>query len=436
MPEHMPVFPDIVIPHLAEIALPRLRRVRIKQPDMPALPDTAAGVRAALDAKAELFGLPKGATVAVAVGSRGIAEIDLIARTVVDWLKARGFAPFIVPGMGSHGGGTAEGQTAVLAKLGVTEDAMGCPIRSSMDTVSYGEIDGGFTCHFDAHAAAADGVLPIGRVKAHTSFPRPVESGLTKMVAVGLGKQQGARNVHKIGPQGFLTVLPRLAERAVKRAPLCAGLAVVENAADRIAHVEAVEPRDFYAADERLLRLSKGAMARLPFDQLDGLVVEEIGKEISGAGMDPAICGRTDIRGVENPATPFVHKVAALGLTDATDGNGIGVGLADYIPKSLANALDLMAMYMNAVTATIVEKAHIPIVLPDDKAVLRALVATCWPEGALRICQIWSTLHLEEIAVTDALADELRDRDLILSEDAPHDWTFDAHGRLHERLAP
>lgn len=436
MPDTSPRFPDIVIPHLADVALPQMRRVRVKQPELAAVADTAEAVRAALDARADLFELAEGASVAVAVGSRGIAQIDLIARTAVDWLKGRGLAPFIVPGMGSHGGGSAEGQTAVLAKLGVTEAAIGCPIRATMDTVQYGEIEGGFTCHFDAHAGVADGVLAIGRVKAHTSFPRPVESGLTKMLAVGLGKQQGARTVHRIGPQGLLTVLPRLADRVIERAPLCAGLALVENAEERIAHVEAVAPRDFYEADERLLKMSKGAMARMPFDQLDGLIVERIGKDISGAGMDPSVCGRTDIRGVPNPETPFVHKIVVLGLTSATDGNGMGVGLADFAPRHLVESLDLMSIYMNAVTATIVEKAHIPIVLPDERAVLQALVATCWTEGPPRICQIRSTLHLDEMAVTEPLAEELRDKGLLLSEGDPVPMTFDAEGRLNERLDP
>ncbi len=435
MPDMSPTFPAVVLPHLEGVELPKLRRVRVRQPETPMVPDTAAAVRAALDAQAGLFeGLAEGAEIAVAVGSRGICEIDLVARTAVEWLKARGLAPFIVPGMGSHGGGTAEGQRAVLARLGVDEARMGCEIRATMETVQYGEIEGGHVCHFDANAAAAAGVLAINRVKAHTSYPRPVESGLTKMLAVGLGKQQGARSVHFTGPRGLSEVLPRLAARVVERAPLTAGLALVENAEERIAHVEAVPPAEFYAADERLLKMSKAAMARLPFDLLDGLIVEKVGKDISGAGMDPAICGRADIRGVENPKTPYIHKIAVLGMTEATGGNGMGVGVADYAPRACIEALDLKAIYMNAVTATIIEKARLPVVLPDDRAVLRALVATCWAAGAPRICQIKSTLHLDEMAVTDNLAEELREKGLLLSEDAPAPLTFDAEGRLNERL--
>lgn len=436
MPDHAPRFPDVVLPHLADIPLPVMRRVRVKQPELPALPDVAGAVRAALEAHAALFDLPAGAEVAVAVGSRGIADIDLIARTAVDWLKARGLAPFIVPAMGSHGGGTVEGQIGVLAALGVDEARMGCPVRATMDTVQYGEIGEGLACHFDAFAAAAAGVLVINRVKAHTSFPRPVESGLTKMVAVGLGKQRGARMVHLLGARGLAEVLPKLAARIIERGPLTAGLAIVENAEERVAHVEVAAPRDFLVTDERLLVMSKGAMARLPFDRLDGLIVERIGKDISGAGMDSAICGRADIRGVPNPETPFISKIAVLGLTERTHGNGIGVGVADFAPRAMIEALDLKAMYLNSVTATFMERSRLPIVLPDERACLQAVMATCWATGTPRICQIRSTLHLEEMMVSEPCAEELRARNLLLDEGQPVPMTFDAAGRLQQRLDP
>jgi hypothetical protein len=425
-----PLFPAIHLPHLDDVAIPDFIPLRLRQPDVPGLTDPTAAVRQALDAAAGLFKLKPGAEVAVAVGSRGIARIDTITRATVDWLRERGFAPFIVPGMGSHGGGTAEGQVKVLEALGVSAERMGCPVRSSMETVHYGDIEGGIACHFDAHAARADGVVVINRVKAHTSFPRPVESGLTKMLAVGLGKAEGAGQVHLIGPRGFSDVLPRLAERIVERAPLTAGLAIVETSAHEIAHVEAVAPADFSATDARLLTFAKSTMARLPFAQLDGLVIEELGKDISGAGIDPAISGRTDIRGVDNPAEPFIHKVAALRLSTRTGGNGIGVGMADYLPMATANRLDLHAMYMNAVTATILEKAFIPIVLPDEASVIRALVATCWASGPARLCLIRSSADLARIAVTEALIPELEARGDVIDAGTPRPLRFDSDGKF------
>lgn len=428
-----PVFPEIRLPHLDTVEIPPFVRLRLRQPEVPALTDPTARVAATLDASG-LFALPAGAEIAVAVGSRGIADIDRVTRAAVDWLKARGYRPFIVPGMGSHGGGTAEGQRSVLAKLGVTGDRMGCEIRATMDTVRYGTLPDGTACHFDAHAAAADGILVINRVKAHTSFPRPIESGLTKMLAVGLGKAGGAGQVHMIGPRGFVETLPALAAMILEHAPVTAGLALVENAHKKLSHVEAVAPGDFAETDARLLAQAKAAMARLPFDQLDGLLIERLGKEISGAGIDPAISGRTDIRGVDNPATPFIHKIAVLAMTERTDGNGIGVGMADYIPRAMANALDLRAMYMNAVTATILEKARIPIVLPDERTVAAALVATCWNPVAPRLCQIVSSAQLDEIAVTANLLPELEAQGLVIDADAPAPLRFDAAGVLTTRL--
>lgn len=428
-----PVFPEIHFPHLEGVEVPDFVRVRLRQPELPPLGDTAGTVADVLEASG-LFALPAGSEIAVAVGSRGIAEIDTVARASVDWLKAKGYHPFIVPGMGSHGGGTAEGQKSVLAKLGVSEERMGCEVRATMDTVQYGTLPDGTICHFDANAARAAGVLVINRVKAHTSFPRPIESGLTKMLAVGLGKAGGAGQVHMIGPRGFVETLPALAGMVLQNAPITAGLALVENAHKKLSHIEAVAPGDFAEADARLLVMAKSAMARLPFDQLDGLLIERVGKEVSGSGIDPAISGRTDIRGVDNPATPFIHKIAVLGMTEKTDGNGLGVGMADFIPLATANALDLKAMYMNALTATILEKARIPIVLPDEKTVVQAMVATCWNPTSPRLCHIVSSGQLDEIAVTASLLPELHEKDLVISHDDPASLRFDEAGTLITRL--
>lgn len=428
-----PDFPAIHLPHLQSVEIPDFVRVRLRHPDLPALEDVAATVTKSLSAS-RLFTLPEGSEIAVAVGSRGIAQIDTVTRAVVDWLKTHGYVPFIVPGMGSHGGGTAEGQRAVLAKLGVCEATMGCEVRATMDTVQYGTLSDGTICHFDAHAARADGVIVINRVKAHTSFPRPIESGLTKMLAVGLGKAGGAGQVHMIGPRGFVDTLPALARKIIENAPITAGLALVENAHKQISLIEAVAPGDFLEADTRLLVVAKKAMARLPFDQLDGLLIERLGKDISGAGIDPAISGRTDIRGVDNPATPFIHKIAVLAMTDRTDGNGIGVGMADYIPRAMANALDLQSIYMNAVTATILEKAYIPIVLPDEANVIAALVATCWNTADPRLCHIISSAQLDEIAVTANLLPELLAQGVVIDHDDPAPLRFDESGTLLTRL--
>ena len=431
-----PRFPVIELPHLDAVDLPGFRRVRLPQPQGQPVADLAGLIAEVLSRVVALNCLPVGAEVAVAVGSRGISRIDEVAAATVAYLKARGYRPFAVPAMGSHGGGSAEGQRGVLAKLNVTPERLGCEIRATMETVDYGEVEPGVHCRFDRNAAAADGVVVINRVKSHTTFDRPVESGLVKMVAVGLGKQEGARNVHMTGPRGLSDILPRLAERALREAPICAGLALVEDADKKLVHVGACEPNDFFRVDEELLKLAKSLMARLPFDQLDGLIVEEIGKDISGAGVDPAVSGRTDIRGVANPQTPFVHKMAILGLSAKSEGNAMGIGTADYITRGVAEKLNLEAIYMNAITAALVEKARIPMALKDDRTAMRAVAATCWQTetARMRIAHIRNSLYLGEVLMTEPLYAEIRERDGVeaLSEVMPA--RFDNEGRLTSRI--
>jgi len=431
-----PIFPAIDIPYLKDVPLPSVQTARLRHPAKPALKDIEAAVAEALAGSRRLAGLQSGARVAVAVGSRGIADIARIARATVAWLKDKGFAPFIVPAMGSHGGGTAEGQKGVLAKLGITEESVGAPVRATMEVVDYGLIETGVRSKLDRFAAEADAIVPIARVKSHTSFDRPIESGLTKMVAVGLGKAEGARNVHILGRRGLDEILERLAARAVENAPLARGIAVVENAMKEIVHLEGVDPEGFAEADQRLLEIAKSLLGRLPFDQIDVLIVERLGKDVSGAGMDYAVIGRTDIRGIDNPPTPFVHKLGVLDMTEATSGNGIGIGCADYMPRAMANALDLEAMYMNSITATFIEKSKIPLVLKDEEAVVRACLATCWrtdPESA-RYCQIRSTSELDHILVSPSLLEAARPECGIEPLDDPAPLEFET-GRLARRVA-
>jgi hypothetical protein len=407
-----PTFPEVPIPHLADVPIPPMLRVRLSHPKGEPVADIGRAVDEALARSRRFADLRTGARVAVAVGSRGIAYIPEVVAAAVHHLKERGFAPFIVPAMGSHGGATAEGQAGVLAHLGVTEESVGAPIRATMETVEYGGTLHGIPCRFDKNAAEADAVLCINRVKSHTSFDRPIESGLTKLIAVGLGKQIGASNVHRLGPRGYTEVLPALARIAIDHAPIAYGIALVENANKQLVVIEGVEPDDFAAADERLLKLAKTLIARLPFDQMDGLIVEWIGKEISGAGMDPAVVGRVGIRGVPSPKKPFIHKLAVLGVTEDSYGNAVGLGNADYTTRKVVNNLDLVSMYMNSITAAGTEATRIPAVLADDRTVIRAVVATCWRSDLenARLCQIRSTLHLNEIMVSPALLPDIEGR--------------------------
>ncbi len=433
-----PSFPAVEFPHLDDVPLPEVMHVTLSQPTAPAIADVSAAVSTALAQSKRLSRLEKGARVAVAVGSRGIANIDRVAATVVGDLVHRGLVPFIVPAMGSHGGGTAEGQAAMLAHLGVTEERAGAPVRATMDVVHYGETEHGVPCAFDRHAAGADAVVLLARVKSHTSFDRPIESGLVKMTAVGLGKAEGARNVHRLGVRGYTEVLPALARISLSKSPIAFGIAMVENASHELVTVDGVEPEDFFPTDERLLRRAKHLLARLPFEQIDVLVVEQIGKDVSGAGMDHAVTGRTEARGIPNQAVPFVNKLVALGLTPAAGGNALGIGAADYTTRNLANAIDLKAMYMNMITATFVEKARIPIVLPSDRAAIQTALATCWrldPVNA-RYCQIRSTLHIHDVLLSPSLFEDIATAPGVEPHTEPKTLRFDNDGNLLDRLGP
>lgn len=431
-----PTFPRIDLPHLATTPLPPMMRVRLTQPKGEPVADLAGAVDEALARSRQLGDLRTGASVAVAVGSRGIARIPEVVAAAVRHLKQRGFEPFIVPAMGSHGGATAEGQAGVLAHLGVTEATVGAPVRATMETVEYGATMHGIPCRFDKNAAGADAVLCINRVKSHTSFDRPIESGLTKLIAVGLGKQAGAQNVHRLGPRGYTEVLPALARIAIEHSPIAYGIALVENADKQLVVVEGVEPESFAATDERLLKQAKKLTARLPFEHVDCLIVEWIGKEISGAGMDPAVVGRVGLRSIPDPNKPFVNKLAILGVTEDSYGNAVGLGNADYTTLKVANHIDLLPMYMNSITAAGTEGARMPAVLADDRTVIQAMVATCWRSDLenAKICQIRSTLYVHEILVSPSLYADVEGRPGIQAVGDPAPLEFDRDGALLTRV--
>jgi hypothetical protein len=428
-----PVFPAIRLPQFEGQALPPVALARLRHPEAPALEDVPRAAVAALERSRRLPGLPAGARVAITCGSRGIQGKPAVVKSVVAWLRERGLQPFIVPAMGSHGGARAESQTQLLAALGYTPEAMGCPIEATMEVVQLGTTSLGVPVWFDKYAAEADAVIVINRIKAHTSFDREVESGLTKMVAIGLGKAEGARMIHRLGPRGYIDILLEWARIAAQNSPIAFGIGIVENAEKAPTIIEGVEPEEFAATDARLLQIAKGYIPTLPFKQLDVLVVEQLGKNISGSGMDPAVIARVDIRGQENRAQPFIHKLVVLGLTPETHGNGIGVGVADFMTKEVADQLDIYSMYMNALTATFTERARIPPVMADERAAIQAAVGTCWRfdgENA-RLCIIRSTLHLEHILVSRSLAPDLDGAGEIVSE--PQPLRFDEAGRLLTR---
>ena len=412
---------------LTGIELPFLHRVTRHIPD-DGLSDIPRSVRDALNASGVAERLLPNGEVAIGVGSRGIAGLPQIVRATVDWFRERGARPFLVPCMGSHGGATAEGQLRVLEHLGVTAASAGCPIRAGMDTIVIGTLDNGLPVHMDTHATSADGVFVINRVKPHTAFTGPHESGLVKMLVIGLGKRNGADCCHSLGFGRFAEVMPQMA-RLERKPSLLGGLAVVENAHDRVCLLEAVLPERLLERDQALLVEARARMGSLPVDDLDVLLVDRMGKDISGSGMDPNITGRSP-----SPYKTGGLKAARLGvlrLTEASGGNATGMGNADIVTQRLVDSTDFESTYANAITSTSLKAAAIPLVMPSDEAAVRGLIKTC---GAgprpVRLAYIQDTLSLNTFWASAALAEELSARPDCRVSPESGVFRFDAEGSL------
>lgn len=414
---------------LRDVPLPRIVPVRQRLPG-PELGDLRAAVHEELARPGVGDAVRPGMRIAVTAGSRGISRVAELTAAVVAELKTCGASPFVVPAMGSHGGATAEGQLGVLARLGVTEAAVGCPIRSSMEVVEIGRLPNGLPVLLDRNAHEADGVVVVNRVKPHTSFRGPSESGLVKMIAIGLGKQQGADACHALGFAHMAEHVAAMAEVALATGKILFGVAVVENARDRPMKVVGVPAREIVARDRELLVEARANMPRIPFDPMDVLVVDRMGKEFSGTGMDPNITGRYSTPYASGG--PRVEKLVVLDLTDATHGNGVGVGLADFTTRRLVGRLDLAAMYANALTSTVVVPVRTPAALDTDREAIQAAVKTCGARdrARVRLVRIRNTLHLEDLWISEALLDEARANVALTVRGEPQVMRFDEAGRL------
>ena len=363
-----------------------------------------------------------GQSIAVTFGSRGVSNIALITRTIVRHLLSLGAEPFLVPAMGSHGGGTPEGQRKVVETYGATEEYVGCPIRSCMETIEVGRTDAGVPIHFDRLAFEADGVFVCNRVKAHTRFAGPHESGLLKMLLVGLGKAAGAQTYHTAFQDGeFSRLLPIISEQVLSSCSVIGGLGIVENARDETARIEAARPDEFIEKDRTLLALAKKWMARLPFDRADLLIIDEIGKDISGTGLDSNVVGRKfdDHKAVEGE-TPRISTIAVRDLTDATCGNANGMGMTEFCRTSMLEKVDFKATRFNAITANHATAAMTPLDYASDQEMIAEALRSFGIVDAsqARILWITNTLQLEEVECSPAFWEEAQAReDLeILSE--------------------
>ena len=369
--------------------------------------------------------------VAITGGSRGIAAIVPLTRTLATVLESLGARPFVVNAMGSHGAATAEGQREMLTSLGLTEENLGCPVMVSMEVDQVGELPGGFPVLCDANAARADHIIVINRIKAHTAVTGPIQSGLCKMCTIGLGKVGQASRIHRYGPSRMGRIIQEAARVLISRTPVLAGVGIVENAYGEVARLELVRPEEIPATDERLLVEMHRLMAKLPCDELDLLVIEEMGKRHSGSGIDTHVTGRWRIFGEPEPESPRITRIAVLGLDPSSHGNAQGVGLADLITERLFDDIDRAKTYMNSLTSTYVQRGFIPVIGGSDRETIEKALysAPLVQEGDARIAWIPNTNHIEEIALSTSALEGCRS-DARLEKMREIDWTFDKTGRL------
>ena len=414
--------------------------VQIRQTfERPRVPDIATGVTTALESLNLSRTIRPGQSVALTAGSRGIANIPAVLRATVAFLQRLGAKPFIVPTMGSHGGGIAEGQRHILESYGITEQAVGAPVRASMDVVPVGETPEGWPVVLDRLASQADHIGVIARVKPHTAFHGPIESGLLKMMMIGLGKHAGALTYHRILLEQPYDRVVRAVSRVMRaRAPIAFGLALVENAYDETAIIEGVPSDAFEPREEKLLVEAKRLLARLPWRKADVLIVDEIGKDISGSGMDTNVVGRKRaFRGQpDGEGQPEMRLIFVRGLSEKTHGNASGIGLADFTTTRLVQSMNYRATVINCLTAGYPEGAFVPVHFDTDREVLDAalaIVGTRTPQEA-RVVRIRHTLALEEIEASEAcLGEQALPGARFEVAGAGQSLGFDAEGNLPSR---
>ena len=411
----MPILP----PEAYHIDLPVFRKVRQIFPDEK-LDDIRQCIRTELSSP-EIDTRPfRGARVAVLAGSRGISHIDVIAGELIRKLKDWGAEPFIVPCMGSHGGADADMQQRILEGLGITGERMGAGIVSEMATTVVGRTRAGVPVHVDQNVLRADFAIPVNRIKKHTDYDGDLESGLVKMLTVGLGKHNGCFTYHREGLGSFPKLLPEAASIVMENIQVPFGLAIVENAHEHTHAVRAVPGRDLFRQEKSLLELSKSLMPYLRFEQLDVLIVQKMGKDLSGAGMDPSVTGRTTYGKSAFYKGPQITRLLVHELSEKSHGNAIGVGFADFITQKLFDSIDLESTYANVIACTNVSTGSIPLIMPDERTALIAALQSIvkLDPGKARVVRIPDTLHLTEIEVSESLLAECADPDLfeIISE--------------------
>lgn len=404
----------LLAPDAYEIKLPRMYRVH-QQFNAEEVENIEEMIHRELSKEEIRRKVKPGMKAAVLVGSRGICNLERIVRSVGRELKSMGAEPFIVPAMGSHGGGTAEGQAEMLAGYGITEERVGLPVYSSMEVDEIGITSDGVHVCVDRIAHQADLIVPINRIKPHTDFRGPVESGLCKMLTIGLGKHQGCSHLHQRGFVNFPHLIPEAAKLVIRETRVGFGLAILENGYDRTYSLEAIPAEKILTREPELLKIARNLMPSILFPAVDVLIIEQLGKDISGAGMDPNITGRTTKGRLQGFKGPEIQRIVVESLTEPSHGNACGIGLADYILESCEKQIDRHATSVNAIGSGNPEAGRIPISAADEReAVLCSLrTAVDIDYNALRIVKIKSTLALSDILISEAMLEAARQNDRI-----------------------
>src|SRR5680860_152740 len=386
--------------------LPSMARIR-QTINAPVMDDVVSGVRKQIElvSPANIQGM----RIAITAGSRGITDIKIVLQTVVEELRNKGAQPFLVPAMGSHGGATAEGQVEVLKSLGITEKSIGAPIMSSLEVIEVDTTVNGIPVYADKYAVNADGIVVVNRIKAHTEFCGEIESGLYKMMVIGLGKHKGAAVAHTYAlRRGYAKVFKEIGEVFLKKLPIIFGLGIVENCYDQTAEIRGVLTENFYDIEKELLVKAKNLMMRIPFNKIDLLIVDKMGKKISGCGMDTNVVGRIMVYGQEEYTEPDIVRILVLDLDEGSHGNATGIGIADFTTKRLVNRIDWTATTINCITACAPEKGRLPMAFNTDLEAVTAALKTVGLEkiSDSRVAHIKNTLEMNEIEISAALMPE------------------------------
>ncbi len=421
---------SIVEEILSDVTIPRV--VKVKQTfDRPKVKDVANEVHTRLEKTGLLSKIRPGQTIAIGVGSRGIANLPLIVKTILNSLTTIGAIPFIIPAMGSHGNATSEGQRRVLEQLGITEELMGVPIFSSMDTVKIGSTASGLPVHIDKLALGADWIGIVNRVKLHTTFRGKFESGLMKMIVIGLGKQAGAAVCHNLGSENMAQNILSIGKEAIKKINLLFAVGIIENAYHETAAIEVFEKNEIEEMEPHLLEQARKLHPRIPFKSFDVLIIDEIGKNISGTGFDTNVAGRFSVPSITGG--PTVKRIVVLDITDQSKGNGNGLGIADFSTLRAYEKFDFLETYPNPLTSTVLLSAKIPMILDNDNLAIKAAIQTsnAIDKSQVEMVRIKNTLSLEEFEISESLIPKTKEKHLpleIISD--PYELPFDLTGNL------